>query len=55
MARARDLGLASLMLPEIVARRRIHGGNTVLTGSNADYLRAIKSTLDRRRRAANAG
>jgi len=55
MARAHDLGLASLMLPQIVARRRIHGGNTVLTRSNADYLRAIKSTLDRRRRAANAG
>jgi len=55
MARAHDLGLASRMLPQIVARRRIHGGNTVLTGANADYLRAIKSTLDRRRRAANAG
>jgi glycosyltransferase involved in cell wall biosynthesis len=55
MARARDLGLVSRMLPEIVARRRIHGGNTVLTRANTDYLRAIKSTLDRRRRAANAG
>lgn len=55
MARAHDLGFASRMLPQIVARRRIHGGNTVLTRSNTDYLRAIKSTLDRRRRAANAG
>ncbi|MFN7956486.1 MAG: glycosyltransferase family A protein [bacterium] len=55
MARARDLGLATLLLPQIVARRRIHGGNTVLTRSNTDYLRAIKATLDRRRRAANAG
>ncbi len=55
MARARDLGLASLVLPQIVARRRIHGGNTVLIRSNRDYLRVIKSTLDRRRRAANAG
>ena len=55
MARARDLGLATRMLPEVVARRRVHGGNTVLTRPNTDYLRAIKSTLDRRRRAAGAG
>jgi glycosyltransferase involved in cell wall biosynthesis len=56
MGRAHDLGLASLILPELVARRRIHGGNTVLTRANTDYLRAIKSTLDRRRRrAAHAG
>ena len=55
MARARDLGLASRMLSEVVARRRVHGGNTVLTRPNTDYLRAIKSTLDRRRRAARAG
>jgi glycosyltransferase involved in cell wall biosynthesis len=54
MARARDLGLASLTLPQTVARRRIHGGNTVLTRSNTDYLRAIKSMLDRRR-AAHGG
>ena len=55
MARARDLGLATRMLPEVVARRRVHGGNTVLTRPSTDYLRAIKSTLDRRRRAAGAG
>lgn len=55
MARARDLGLTSRVLPETVARRRVHGGNTVLTRSNADYLRMIKSTLDRRRRAAHGG
>lgn len=55
MARAHDLGLASRMLPEVVARRRIHGANTVLTRANTDYLRAIKSMLDRRRRAAHGG
>lgn len=55
MARARDLGLAYRMLPEVVARRRVHGGNSVLTRPNTDYLRAIKSTLDRRRKAARAG
>jgi glycosyltransferase involved in cell wall biosynthesis len=55
MARAGDLGLRKAMLPEVVARRRIHGGNSVLTQANTDYLRAIKSTLDRRRKAAHAG
>jgi glycosyltransferase involved in cell wall biosynthesis len=55
MSRARDLGLGRRMLPEVVARRRIHGENTVLTRANTDYLRAIKSTLDRRRRATHAG
>jgi glycosyltransferase involved in cell wall biosynthesis len=56
MARVRDLRLATRMLPEVVARRRVHGGNAVLTRPNTDYLRAIKSTLDRRRaRAAHAG
>ncbi|HZR83431.1 MAG TPA: glycosyltransferase family A protein [Candidatus Binatia bacterium] len=56
MARARDLGLVRLVLPDVVARRRIHGQNTVLTRGSSDYLRAIKSTLDRRRaRAAHAG
>lgn len=55
MARARDLGLESRVLPEVVARRRVHGDNTVLTRGNADYLRMIKSTLDRRRRVAHGG
>lgn len=55
MGRAHDLRLASRMLPRTVARRRIHGGNTALTRSNTDYLRAIKSMLDRRRRAAHGG
>ncbi len=49
MSRARDLGLGIRMIDQTVARRRVHGGNTVLTRSNADYLRAIKMTLDRRR------
>lgn len=55
MSRARDLGLNVLTLAETVARRRIHGGNTVLVRSNADYLRAIKMTLDRRRAGAGHG
>jgi glycosyltransferase involved in cell wall biosynthesis len=56
MARVRDLRLSTRVLPQVVARRRVHGGNTVLTQPNTDYLRAIKSTLDRRRaRAGHAG
>lgn len=55
MGRARDRGLVQRMLPEVVARRRIHGGNTVLTQSGSDYLRALKMTLDRRRSGAGHG
>lgn len=55
MTRARDLGLGIRMLDATLARRRIHGGNTVLTRSGADYLRAIKMTLDRRRAGAGHG
>jgi len=51
--RAAEIGLNSLMLPEILARRRIHGSNTgvLQKGSQTDYLRILKASLDRRRAA----
>lgn len=56
LSRARDLGLQSLTLPETLARRRVHGRNTVLRESNRDYLLALKRNLDRRRaKAAHGG
>jgi len=56
LGRARDLGLESAMVPETVAQRRIHGGNTVLAQETTDYLRVLKRALDRRRaRAADGG
>lgn len=50
-ARAIDSGLRSLMLSDIVLKRRIHKDNmgTRLREHQADYLRVLKETLDRRR------
>ncbi len=50
-AQAREKGLKILMLPEIVASRRIHFNNLGIRRANAqsDYLRLIKRILDRRR------
>jgi len=49
--RASELGLKSLLLPDVVARRRVHDSNQGVTrrDSRADYLRILKSSLDRRR------
>jgi glycosyltransferase involved in cell wall biosynthesis len=49
--RAAELGLNSLMLPEVVMRRRIHAGNMGIRqrGNRTDYLRILKASLDRRR------
>ncbi len=48
---ARDLGLASALIPEVVLERRIHGANTSLRRNSdyANYARALKGVLDRRR------
>jgi len=50
-ARAQEKGLKSLMLPDIVASRRIHSDNLGIRRANAqsDYLRLLKGILDRRR------
>jgi glycosyltransferase involved in cell wall biosynthesis len=55
LGRASDLDLDQVVVPEVVARRRIHGGNSVLTRSNADYLRVLKRAIDRRREKAAHG
>ena len=53
-SRATHLGLREHQLDQVVLRRRIHGANTVLRrrASSGDYLLALKSHLDRKRRAA---
>ena len=53
-ARARDKGLREAILPDVVLRRRIHGGNTVLRerAAHSDYVHIVKSALDRRRKGA---
>jgi glycosyltransferase involved in cell wall biosynthesis len=49
--RAMEKGLTSLMLPEVVLRRRIHSSNKVIRDRNhqTDYIRILKAALDRRR------
>lgn len=52
-ARACDAGLTSIMLDDILLRRRIHQDNMGRRerDKRADYLRVFKATLDRRRQA----
>jgi glycosyltransferase involved in cell wall biosynthesis len=54
--RSEDAGLRSLVLPDVVLRRRIHTANTGLRRKDArqDYARAMGDLL-RRRRAAGGG
>lgn len=58
VSRAELAGLGFLAIDTLVMRRRIHGSNTTLrqapAQSRAEYLRALKATLDRRRAAAAA-
>ena len=50
-ARAGELQIRSLVLPELLLWRRIHDSNTGLRErqSVTDYARVLKATLDRRR------
>ena len=58
VSRAELAGLCFASIDTLVMRRRIHGRNTTLqqapAQSRAEYLRALKATLDRRRAAAAA-
>jgi glycosyltransferase involved in cell wall biosynthesis len=51
-ARATELGLRSAMLPEVLLIRRLHDDNLGIRERHrrADYARAVKAALDRRRR-----
>jgi glycosyltransferase involved in cell wall biosynthesis len=50
--RATELQLKSLMLPKVVARRRIHDTNMGITqrDAQADYARIMRQALERRRK-----
>jgi len=58
VSRAALAGVSLATTTEIVMRRRIHGANTVLSqspaASRADYLRALKAAIDRRRATSAA-
>jgi hypothetical protein len=51
--RATEAGLRTLMLPEVVLRRRLHETNQGIRerGAATDYVRILKASLDRRRAA----
>jgi glycosyltransferase involved in cell wall biosynthesis len=51
--RAKEKGLTSFMLHEVVLSRRLHTDNMSIRGrdSRTDYIRILKASLDRRRRA----
>ncbi len=53
-AKSMEAGLQAQMLPEIVYRRRVHGRNTTIVerSSQVDFVRIVKTALDRRRQAA---
>ncbi len=57
IARAEAAGISTVMLDDVVLRRRIHGSNTVLTEArqHSDYLRALRASITRRRAAELAG
>jgi len=50
-ARSKELGLNSLMLPDIVMRRRIHLNNQsfLKRAHRLEYIRVLKASLDRER------
>lgn len=50
IVRLRESGLKERLLPDVVFRRRIHGGNNILKpAAHTDYLRIVQMTLARRR------
>lgn len=51
VSRAEFAGVSIVTLDAVVMRRRIHGNNTVMRQkmNQADYLRALKAAIDRRR------
>lgn len=52
-ARANELGLRSVMLPEVVLWRRLHDHNLSIRTLNdrRDFVRIVKAAMDRRRKA----
>jgi glycosyltransferase involved in cell wall biosynthesis len=51
LARAREAGLRSALVPEVLLHRRLHGGNLGRGNASArlDYVRVVKARLERRR------
>jgi hypothetical protein len=49
--RAVDLGLRSLMLPDVLVKRRLHSSNLGIRErhSRTEYVRVLRASLQRRR------
>jgi hypothetical protein len=54
-ARASDLKLKMLVLPNLVMRRRVHQENkgVIYRAARSEYARVLKASLDRRRAAGD--
>jgi hypothetical protein len=50
-ARATELGVRSVVLPEVMLHRRVHRNNTVTRqrAAQSDYVRVVHAALARRR------
>lgn len=50
-ARARDAGLGPVVLPEVLVRKRVHGGNASLSAARTNdlLLRALRHSIARKR------
>ena len=51
--RAQEKGLRSYLIPEVIAKRRLHGGNLGIRQhqEQTEYVKIAKALLDRRRKA----
>ena len=51
LLRAKEIGLKSVLLPQVIQKRRIHQTNQGIreAQSKIDYVRILKEALDRRR------
>ena len=56
-ARARELGMATILLDDVLFERRLHADNNGLREREhaSHYLQVVKAALDRRRAAADTG
>lgn len=52
--KAKEIGMKSTILHEVVMKRRIHSSNSTLNlNAQMDYIRVLKASLDRRRQQGN--
>ncbi len=50
LARSRETGLKSIMLPDVLLKRRVHNSNSDYSHKKADYVSVVKASLERKRK-----